>query len=319
MATPDHSQYDLSGKRVWVAGHRGMVGGALVRRLTSENCTILTVGREEVDLRRQSDVEQWVERAKPNCVVVAAATVGGILANDSRPGEFLYDNMAIEANIVEAARRTQVEKLLFLGSSCIYPRLAPQPMREDSLLSGPLEPTNQWYAIAKIAGLMLCRAYRRQYGCDFISAMPTNLYGPGDNFDLLSSHVVPALMAKADAANRTNAGELVVWGTGSPRREFMYVDDLADALVFLLRHYSDEQHVNIGVGHDVTIRELAETMAQIVGLRGKLKFDTSKPDGTPRKLMDSSRLLGMGWKPKTSLEEGLRQTFAWFSDNVAKN
>ncbi len=318
MAASDRPQYELSGKRVWVAGHRGMVGSALVRRLASEDCEILTAGRKDVDLRRQGEVESWVEREKPDCVIVAAATVGGILANDSRPGEFLYDNLAIEANIVEAARRAQVEKLLFLGSSCIYPRLAPQPMREDSLLSGPLEPTNQWYAIAKIAGLMLCRAYRRQYDCDFISAMPTNLYGPGDNFDLTSSHVVPALMAKAAAAKQVNAGELVVWGTGSPRREFMYVDDLADALVFLLRNYSDEEHVNIGVGHDVTIRELAETVARIVGLQGRLRFDTSKPDGTPRKLMDSSRLLGMGWKPKTSLEDGLEKTFAWFSANVAK-
>ena len=318
MAASDRPQYELSGKRVWVAGHRGMVGGALVRRLASENCTILTAGRSEVDLRRQSAVEQWVERQKPDCIIVAAATVGGILANDSRPGEFLYDNLAIETNIVEAARLAGVGKLLFLGSSCIYPRLAAQPMREDSLLSGPLEPTNQWYAIAKIAGLMLCRAYRRQYDCDFISAMPTNLYGPGDNFDLLSSHVVPALMAKADAAKRANAAELVVWGTGSPRREFMYVDDLADALVFLLRHYSDEEHVNIGVGHDVTIRELAETVARTVGLQGQLRFDSSKPDGTPRKLMDSSRLLGMGWKPKTSLEEGLQKTFAWFTENVAR-
>jgi GDP-L-fucose synthase len=318
MAASDRPQYELSGKRVWVAGHRGMVGSALVRRLAREDCTILTAGRGEVDLRRQGDVEQWVARQKPDCVVVAAATVGGILANDSRPGEFLYDNLTIETNVVEAARLVGVGKLLFLGSSCIYPRLAAQPMREDSLLTGPLEPTNQWYAIAKIAGLMLCRAYRRQYGCDFISAMPTNLYGPGDNFDLLSSHVVPALMAKADAARRASAAELVVWGTGSPRREFMYVDDLADALVFLLRHYSDEEHVNIGVGHDVTIRELAETVARIVGLQGKLRFDTSKPDGTPRKLMDSSRLLAMGWKPSTPLEEGLRKTFAWFTDNVAK-
>ena len=318
MAASDRPRYELSGKRVWVAGHRGMVGSALVRRLATEDCTVLTAGRGAVDLRRQGEVERWVEQEKPDCVVVAAATVGGILANDSRPGEFLYDNLAIETNIVEAARRARVEKLLFLGSSCIYPRLAPQPMREDSLLSGPLEPTNQWYAIAKIAGLMLCRAYRRQYDCDFISAMPTNLYGPGDNFDLMSSHVVPALMAKAAAAKQTNAGELVVWGTGSPRREFMYVDDLADALVFLLRHYSDEEHVNIGVGHDVTIRELAETVARIVGLPGKLRFDTSKPDGTPRKLMDSSRLLGMGWKPKTPLGEGLEKTFAWFNENVAR-
>ncbi len=309
-------RYDLRGKRVWVAGHRGMVGSALVRRLASEDCTILTASRADVDLRRQADVERFVQANKPNCVVVAAATVGGILANDTRPGEFLYDNMAIEGNIIEAARVAGVEKLLFLGSSCIYPRMAEQPMREDSLLTGPLEPTNQWYAIAKIAGLMLCRAYRRQYGCDFISAMPTNLYGPGDNFDLMSSHVVPALIAKADAAKQQNAEELVVWGTGSPRREFMYVDDLADALVFLLKSYSGEEHVNIGVGSDVTIRELAEAIARVVGLPARLRFDSSKPDGTPRKLMDSSRLLAMGWAPQTSLEDGLRKAYDWYRDNA---
>jgi GDP-L-fucose synthase len=293
-----------------------MVGSALVRRLASEDCTILTAGRSDVDLRRQADVEHFVQESKPQCVVIAAATVGGILANDTRPAEFLYDNIAIAGNIVEAARHAGVEKLLFLGSSCIYPRLAPQPMREDSLLTGPLEPTNQWYATAKIAGLMLCRAYRRQYGCDFIAAMPTNLYGPGDNFDLMSSHVVPALMAKADMARQANANEFVVWGTGSPRREFMYVDDLADALVFLLKHYSDDEHVNIGVGYDVTIRELAETIARIVGLAATLRFDSSKPDGTPRKLMDSGRLLAMGWNPQTSLEDGLRQAYGWYREHL---
>jgi GDP-L-fucose synthase len=311
---PQH--YDLRGKRIWVAGHRGMVGSALMRRLGSEDCTVLTASRADVDLRRQAEVERFVQASKPHCVVVAAATVGGILANDTRPGEFLYDNMAIEGNIIEAARVAGVEKLLFLGSSCIYPRMAEQPMREDSLLTGPLEPTNQWYAISKIAGLMLCRAYRRQYGCDFISAMPTNLYGPGDNYDLMSSHVVPALIGKADAAKRQKAEELVVWGTGGPRREFMYVDDLADALVFLLKNYSGEEHVNIGVGSDVTIRELAETIARIVGLQAQLRFDSSKPDGTPRKLMDSSRLLAMGWKPQTSLEDGLREAYEWYQGNV---
>src|SRR5437588_4241468 len=278
--------YPLKGRRVFVSGHRGMVGSALIRRIRAEDCLILTATREELDLRDQKAVGDWFLTNLPDTVFVAAAHVGGIYENATHPGEFLYDNLAIAANIIEAARRTAVRKLMFLGSSCIYPRLAAQPIRESCLLTGPLEPTNEWYAIAKIAGLMLCRAYRRQYGCDFISAMPTNLYGPGDNFDLMSSHVLPALMAKADAANRANVSELVVWGTGSPRREFMYVDDLADALVFLLRHYSDEEHVNIGVGHDVTIRELAETVARIVGLQGKLKFDTSKPDGTPRKLMD---------------------------------
>jgi GDP-L-fucose synthase len=317
MMPADSAPYRLRGKRIWVAGHRGMVGSALLRRLAQENCEVLTADRRRLDLRRQADVDRWVKAEKPDCVIIAAATVGGILANDTRPAEFLYDNVAIGTNLVEAARRAGVEKLLFLGSSCIYPRLAPQPMSEDALLTGPLEPTNQWYAIAKIAGLMLCRAYRRQYGCDFIAAMPTNLYGPGDKFDLMSSHVVPALIAKANEAKRSGADELVVWGSGRPRREFMYVDDLADALVFLLAHYSDESHVNIGVGYDVTIRELAELVARTVGLKARLRFDASKPDGMPRKLMDSGRLLAMGWKPKTALEDGLRQTVAWYSENVA--
>jgi GDP-L-fucose synthase len=311
-----HSNLQLAGKRVWVAGHGGMVGGAVVRRLGSEGCNILTVGRKEMDLRRQAAVENWMKSYKPNVVVVAAATVGGIFANDNRPAEFLYDNLAIETNIIEAAWRTNVEKLLFLGSSCIYPRLAPQPMREDALLTGPLEPTNQWYAVAKIAGIMLCRAYRKQYGCDFISAMPTNLYGVGDNFDLMSSHVIPALIAKADAAKREHKSEMMVWGTGTPRREFMFADDLADALIFLLKNYSGENHVNVGVGYDVTIRELAETVARVVGFKGRLVFDTSRPDGTPRKLMDSSVLLSMGWKPKTGLEDGLRQAYTWYVERV---
>jgi GDP-L-fucose synthase len=308
--------FDLAGKRVWVAGHRGMVGSALTRRLQGEDCTVLTAGRESVDLRRQTDVERWMEANKPDAVFVAAATVGGILANDTRPADFLYDNLAIEVNIIEAARRVGVGKLLFLGSSCIYPRLAPQPMREDALLSGPLEPTNQWYAVAKIAGIMLCRAYRRQYGLDFISAMPTNLYGPMDNFDLQASHVVPALIAKAHAAKR-EGGEIVVWGTGKPRREFLYADDLADALVFLMRNYSDEEHVNVGVGSDLMISELAALITRIVGAENRLRFDPSKPDGTPRKLLDSSKLLGMGWRPQTTLEQGLQKTYAWFLDHVA--
>ncbi len=304
--------YRLAGKRIWVPGHAGMVGSALVRRLQSENCTVLTTTRQTVDLRRQLDVERWVEKERPQAVFVVAATVGGIMANDTRQGEFIYDNLAIETNVIEAARRAGVEKLLFVGSSCIYPRLSPQPMAEEALLTGPLEPTNEMYAIAKIAGLMLCRAYRRQYGCDFISAMPANLYGPGDHFDLESSHVVPGLIIKAHAAKQSQSGEITVWGTGTPRRELMYVDDLADALVFLMQHYSEEQHINIGVGTDVTIRELSETIARIVGVEGRLRFDSSRPDGMPRKLVDSSRLLTMGWKPKTSLEEGLRRTYAWY-------
>jgi len=308
--------FDLTGKRVFVAGHRGMVGSALMRRLESEKCQLLTAGRDSVDLRRQGDVERWMESNKPDAVFVAAATVGGIYANDSRPAEFIYDNLAIETNLIEAARRIGVRKLLFLGSSCIYPRLAPQPMSEDTLLTGSLEPTNQWYAIAKIAGIMLCRAYRRQYGIDFISAMPTNLYGLMDNFDLQTSHVVPALMAKAHAA-KTGGGDIVVWGTGKPRREFLFADDLADALVFLMRHYSADEHINVGVGSDLTIAELAMQIARIVGVEKKLRFDPSKPDGAPRKLLDTSRLHALGWQPKTTLEEGLRQTYVWFQQNIA--
>lgn len=304
--------FDLVGKRVWIAGHRGMVGSAVMRRLQSESCELLTVGRGEVNLCRQTEVERWMTKERPDVVIVAAATVGGILANDSRPAEFLYDNLAIETNIIEASRLVGVRKLLFLGSSCIYPRLAPQPMREDALLTGPLETTNQWYAIAKITGIMMCQAYRRQYGCDYISAMPTNLYGPGDNYDLTSSHVVPALIAKTHAAKRSGSGEIVVWGSGTPRREFMYVDDVADALVFLLKNYTGEEHINIGVGYDVTIREVAETIMQMVGVVGRIQFDSSKPDGTPRKLMDSSRLFAMGWAPKISLEDGLREAYNSF-------
>ena len=302
-------KFDLKGKRIWVAGHRGMVGSAIVRRLGSIDCELLTTGRQQLDLRRQSEVERWVGEYKPDAVFVAAATVGGILANDTRPAEFLYDNLAIETNIIEASYRAGVAKLMFLGSSCIYPRLAPQPMREDALLTGALEPTNQWYAVAKIAGIKMCQAYRRQYGCDYISAMPTNLYGPGDNYDLVSSHVAAALIAKAHAVKQAGSHELLVWGSGKPLREFMYVDDVADALVFLMENYSGEEHVNIGVGHDVSIRELAEIVMRVVGFKGHIRFDPSKPDGTPRKLMDSSRLAAMGWRPKTTLEEGLAMAY----------
>jgi GDP-L-fucose synthase len=308
--------FALSGKRVWVAGHRGMVGSAIVRRLARENCEILTVGREALDLRRQHEVEDWMAASKPEAVIVAAATVGGILANDSRPAEFLYDNLAIETNIIEAASRIGVAKLLFLGSSCVYPALAPQPMSEQALLTGPLEVTNQWYAVAKIAGIMMCRAYRRQFGLDFISVMPTNLYGPMDNFDLQSSHVVPALIAKAHAAK--GGGDIVVWGSGRPRREFLYVDDLADALIFLMRNYSSEEHVNVGTGSDVTIAELASLIARIVGVEEKLRFDPSKPDGVPQKLLDNSKLHGMGWRAKTTLADGLRQTYQWFLKNAPR-
>lgn len=309
--------YALTGKRVWVAGHRGMVGGAIVRRLATEGCTILTATRRELDLTRQADVEAWMGAHKPQAIFLAAAVVGGIVANDTRPAEFLTENLQIQTNIIKGAHDIGAEKLLFLGSSCIYPRLAPQPMNEDVLLTGPLEPTNQWYAIAKIAGLKQCQAYRRAYGRDFISVMPTNLYGPGDNFDLTSSHVLPALMAKAHEAKLTGKASLTLWGTGTPRREFLHVDDLADACVFLMKTYSDENLVNIGVGEDVTIRELAEIIADVVGFEGSFAFDTSKPDGTPRKLLDVGRLNGLGWKAKTGLREGIAATYDWYRKNVA--
>ena len=311
----DKPNYSLEGKRVWVAGHRGMVGSALVRRLASERCEILAVGRDRVDLRRQADVEGWMEAAKPQAVFVPAATVGGILANDTRPAEFLYDNLMIEANIINAAWRVGVEKLLFLGSSCIYPKMAPQPMVEDALLTGPLEPTNQWYAVAKIAGIKLCQAYRRQHGCDFISAMPTNLYGPGDNFDLQSSHVMPALIAKMHAAKTEGASTVTIWGTGTPRREFLHVDDCADALVFLMKSYSEDDHINVGVGEDVSIRELAELIKKVVGFYGEIVTDPTKPDGTPRKLMDVGRLSLRGWKARTGLEEGVAGVYRWYCDH----
>ena len=309
--------FDLAGKRIWVAGHRGMVGAAIVRRLASEECEVLTVGRETVDLRRQAEVEEWVADAKPEAVFVAAATVGGIHANATRPAEFIYDNLALETAIIEAARRTGVAKLLFLGSSCIYPKMAPQPMAEDALLTGPLESTNQWYAIAKIAGLKLCDAYRRQYGCDFISAQPTNLYGEHDNFDLMQSHVVPALIRKVHEAKARGAPSFEVWGTGAPKREFLYVDDLADALVHLMKVYSAEGHVNVGTGEEVSIAELARRVAATVGFDGEIVFRTDKADGPPRKLVDVSLLASLGWTAKTDLATGLRRTYAWYLEHVA--
>ncbi len=309
--------FDLRGKRAWVAGSRGMVGSAIVRRLAAEGCEILSVGRERVDLRRQAETEDWLAEARPEAVFLAAATVGGIRANDTRPAEFIYDNLMIETNVIEAARRTGVTKLLLLGSSCIYPRLAEQPMSEAALLTGPLEPTNQWYAMAKIAGIKLCQAYRRQYGLDFISAMPTNLYGPGDNFDLANSHVIGALLRKAHEARVAGAGSIEIWGSGTPRREFLYVDDCADALVHLMGVYSGEGHVNVGAGKDLTIRELAETIAEVVGFVGDFRYDASKPDGTPRKLLDVARLTALGWTAKTDLHEGLRRTYEWYLENGA--
>ena len=308
--------YNLRGKRVFVAGHRGMVGGAVVRRLASENCEVLTAGRDKLNLLDQAAVRTWMAREKPDAVVVAAAKVGGIYANDKYPADFIYDNLVIETNLIEAAFRNNAEKLIFLGSSCIYPKLAPQPIPEDALLTGTLESTNEWYAIAKIAGLKLCEAYRKQHGADFISAMPTNLYGPGDNFDLEKSHVIPALIRKAHEAKLSGAPTLTVWGTGSPRREFLHVDDAADAMVHLLKTYSGAQHVNVGSGEDVTIMELTKLVADVVGFKGAIVTDTTKPDGTPRKLMDVSKLFETGWRPKYGLPDGLQHAYAWFRDNI---
>ena len=310
--------FRLAGRRVWVAGHRGMVGSALVRRLGREDCEILTVGRAQADLRRQSEVEAWLAATRPEVVVVAAAKVGGILANDRQPVEFLYDNLMIEANIIHEAHRQGVEKLLFLGSSCIYPKHAPQPMPESSLLQGPLEPTNQWYAIAKIAGIKLCQAYRREYQRDFISAMPTNLYGPGDNFDLESSHVVPALIRKMHEARRAGAATVEIWGTGKPKREFLHVDDLADACIFLLQRYSAGGHVNVGCGQDLTILELAETIRRVVGFDGRIVTNATKPDGTPRKLLDTTKLTALGWTPRIDLEHGLADAYRWYLEHHAR-
>jgi GDP-L-fucose synthase len=308
--------YDLAGKRIFIAGHRGMVGAGIVRRLASERCQVLTVGRDRLDLRDQAGVRSWMAREKPDAVVIAAAKVGGIYANDKYPAEFIYENLVIETNLIEAAYREGVEKLLFLGSSCIYPKMAPQPITEEALLTGSLEPTNEWYALAKIAGLKMCEAFRRQYGVDFISAMPTNLYGPGDNFDLEKSHVIPALIRKAHDAKLAGASTLTIWGSGSPRREFLHVDDAADAIVHLLKTYSAATHVNVGSGQDVTILKLAELVGDVVGFTGTIVTDPSKPDGTPRKLMDVSRLFDSGWRPKYGLKEGLRKTYAWYCDNI---
>lgn len=309
--------FRLAGRRVWVAGHRGMVGQALVRRLNREECEILTVDRRTLDLRRQRETEDWLAANRPEVIFVAAATVGGIRANDTRPAEFLYDNLLIQANVIDAARRVGVQKLLALGSSCIYPREAAQPMREEALLTGPLEPTNQWYALAKISALKLCQAYRRQYGADFISAMPTNLYGPGDKFDLESGHVVPALLRKTHEAALAGNPTVAVWGTGRARREFLHADDCADALVHLVAHYSGEEHINIGTGSDVTIRELAELIGRIVGYRGRFAYDASRPDGSPQKRLDVTRLDALGWRATIDLETGLRETYDWYKRTVA--
>lgn len=308
--------YSLAGKRVWVAGHRGMVGAALVRRLKQEEpAEILTATRSQLDLTDQATTAAWVKNTRPDAVFIPAAKVGGIYANDSYPAEFLYQNLMIASNIIHACYQAGTEKLLFLGSSCIYPKFAEQPIQEEALLTGALEPTNEWYAIAKIAGIKLCQSYRKQYGVDFISAMPTNLYGPGDNYHPMNSHVIPALIRKAHEAKVDKAESMEIWGSGTPRREFLHVDDCADALVHLMKVYSDAGHINVGSGEDLPIGELAHLVMDVVGFKGELTKDTSKPDGTPRKLMSADKIRGLGWQPSISLRDGLADAYDWFLAN----
>jgi len=301
--------FSLDGKRIWVAGHHGMVGGAVCRNLAMENCEIITAGRDTLDLLNQQTVNDWMKELKPDAIILAAAKVGGIYANSVYPVDFLYENLMIEANILSAAHNVDVERLLFLGSSCIYPRLADQPINERSLLSGELEPTNESYAIAKIAGIKLVEGYRKQYGRDWISAMPTNLYGPGDNYDLKNSHVLPALIRKFHEAKEQGDSEVVVWGTGLPLREFMHCDDLADALVFLLKYYSEREHINVGSGVEISISDLTQVIAKVVGYQASITWDKTKPDGMPRKLLDNSKLKGLGWDNCRSLLDGVSQTY----------
>ena len=309
---------DLEGKRVWVAGHRGMAGSALVRRLERERCTVLAAPRDELDLVRQAEVERWMAERRPDVVLVAAARVGGIHANDTRPADFLYDNLMIEANIVHAAWRSRVGKLLALGSSCIYPREAAQPTVEDQLLDGALEPTNEWYAVAKIAAIKLCQAYRRQHGCDFIAAIPANLYGPGDNFHPELGHAPAALLDRLHRAAAEGRESVAVWGSGRPRREFLHVDDMADAAVHLVKHYSGAGTVNVGTGRDIAIADLARLIAGIVGFRGRIEFDANRPDGAPRRRLDTRRMTSLGWRARIGLEEGLRSWYRWYLDNIAR-
>ena len=310
--------FDLANKRVYVAGHRGLVGAAIVRRLAGCGCKLITASHSEINLERQDQTEHFLIETKPHAVIVAAAKVGGILANSAFPADFISENIAIARNVIHASYKASVSKLLFLGSSCIYPRLAPQPIREEELLTGPLEPTNEWYAVAKIAGIKLCQAYRRQHGVDFISAMPTNLYGPGDNYDPQHSHVIAALIRRFHQAKLEGAAQTTIWGTGAPRREFLFVDDLADACIFILTRYSDEHHLNVGSGEEMTIADLAKLVAEMVGYEGKLVFDASQPDGTPRKLLDISRLTALGWHPRTSLRDGLTRTYSAFLAEVKR-
>ena len=309
--------FSFKGKRVLVAGHAGMAGAAIWRRLESEECERIGVAHKDLDLTRQKETEEYLASVQPDAMFVASAKVGGILANSTRPAEFLYENLVIETNLIHAANVVGVKKLMFLGSSCIYPRLAPQPMKEEALLTGPLEPTNEGYAIAKIAGIKMCDAYRKQYGCDFISAMPTNLYGPGDRYDLENGHVVAAMIMKVHAAITNGDPTMTIWGTGSPRREFLFTEDLADGLVFMMKHYSGYGHLNLGTGRDITIRELAETVARVAGWSGEFDYDRDKPDGMPRKVMDVTRLSKLGWTAQTPFESGLKIAYDWYAEKAA--
>ncbi len=308
-------KYNISGKRIWVAGHKGMVGSAVLRQLENNDCHVITADRQELDLLDKQSVKNFINAKRPQVTILCAAKVGGIHANNSYPVDFLRNNMEIQNNVITACADYGTERLVFLGSSCIYPKFAPQPILETALLTGSLEPTNEWYAIAKIAGIKLCQAYRKQYGKSFISVMPTNLYGPNDNFDLQTSHVLPALLHKIHRAKIEQSSHIQLWGTGEPKREFMHVDDLASAIVFLCEQYDEDEVINVGVGEDVSIANLAHTIAQIVGWKGDLIYDTDKPDGTPRKLMDSTRLQALGWKHSISLHEGIKQTYEWFKNN----
>ena len=308
--------YELENKRVWIAGHNGLLGSSIRRRLLTENCDIITVDRKNLDLRKQSDVEYWISKKRPNTVIISAATVGGIYANSTRPAEFLYDNLMIEANIIEAARKYGIEKLLFLGSSCAYPKAALQPMEEEILLSGRLEKTNEYFSIAKIAGIKLCEAYRKQYGCNFISAIPANLYGPQDNFDLYDSHVIPALIQKMHHARMQDKKSIQIWGTGMAIREFLFVDDCADAVIFLLKKYNKGAHINIGSGEEITIKNLAHKISRVVDFNGHITFDTTKPDGAPKKVLNGSRLRELGWIKNVTLDDGISLTYEWFENNL---
>jgi GDP-L-fucose synthase len=309
--------FPLAGCRIYVAGHGGLVGSALRRRLARENCELITAARAELDLRRQADTESWLQRMQPDAIFVAAATVGGILENTKKPADFLYDNLMIETNVIEAARRAGVKKVLLIGSATVYPARTPQPIPEEALLSDTLEPPNESYAIAKITAIKLCAAFRRQHGCDFIAAQPNNLYGPHDTYDVQRSHVIPAMMVRMHQAKMTGANEVEIWGTGKPRREFLHVDDLADALVFLMERYSSDRHINVGSGSDITIADLAALIADVVGYKGKLHYLTDRPDGVSRRLLDCRRLTAMGWRPRIALRDGLADAYRWFLDNVA--